>query len=71
MHENAGRILLHKSGLGNVNLRLTIVKIDVNTVADHLAVRVWIEDIADFFTLTKGVVSNLIVHIVTGVGQCN
>ena len=55
--------------LGNVDLRLTIAKVDINATGDSLAVGGGVEDVANGFAFGEGVVGHLEVLSVAGVGQ--
>jgi len=62
---------LSELGLRNVDLRLTVKKVYIDTTIDLLAVSSGIEDVTDSFSLGEGVVSNLALLSVARVGKGN
>lgn len=57
--------------LRNVNLGLTVGEVDVDATADLLAVSGGVEDVANHLTFGEGMISDLTLLSVTGVGKSN
>jgi hypothetical protein len=68
LNELGHHYLIGKLGLGHVNLRLTVVELDLHATVDLLAVR-RVEDVADGLSLGEGVVGDLVVLSVVRVSQ--
>ena len=70
---NLGKIedSLSELGLRNIDLRLTIEKINIDTTIDLLAVSGGPEDVANSFTLGEGMICNLAFLSAARVGKGN
>lgn len=61
--------LLRKGALWHIDLGLSTHKPHINIPIDGLAVRSWVEDVANSITVLEWMVGNLTVLLVSAVGE--